>query len=273
MNNLPAGKSIYFTSDHHFGIPDRDRSLERELRFVRWLDHIAPDAYELYIMGDLFDFWFEYRQVVPRGYALLFGALANMVKNGIPVHYFRGNHDMWAFDYFEQELGFCMHHEPIVKSLGNKQFYLAHGDGLGPGDHGYKFLKSVFASRVNQWLFRQIHPDLSFRIALFWSRRSRYANTAREGREDAEGCFNEADWLTSRRLPRFAAQMVQQDPSLDYLVFGHWHLPVELTFGKAKYFNIGDWISWFSYLRFDGATLEHHAFETPAVIFNGLKNN
>lgn len=269
MMQLPPGKNIYFTSDHHFGIPDRNRSLERELRFVRWLDHIAPDASELYIMGDLFDFWFEYKQVVPRGYAILFGALANMVKNGIPVHYFRGNHDMWAFSYFEQELGFKMYRDPVVKELGGKLFYLAHGDGLGPGDRGYKFLKKIFGSPVNQWLFRQVHPDLAFRIALFWSRRSRYANIAREGREDAEGRYFDEDWLKAERLPLFAASTAQQNPDISYFVFGHWHLPVHLTFGHSHYFNIGDWITWFSYLKYDGQAVTHHGFETQDVLFPG----
>lgn len=267
---IPAGKAIYFTSDHHFGIPDRERSLQRELRFVRWLGQIAPDAHQLYIMGDLFDFWFEYRTVVPRGYALLFGALAEMVQNGIEVHYFRGNHDMWAFNYFEQELGFTMHRHPEFKTLGSKNFYLAHGDGLGPGDRGYKLLKKVFASPVNQWLFRQLHPDFSFRTALYWSRRSRYANIAREGMEDARGCYLDEQWLKAERLPRHAAAVVEQNPDTHFLVFGHWHLPVHLTFGQAHYYNIGDWISWFSYLRFDGNSVKHHAFETESNVFPHL---
>lgn len=265
--NIITGKKIYFTSDHHFGIPDRIRSLERELRFVRWLEHIAPDAQELYIMGDLFDFWFEYHQVVPRGYTILLGALSNLVKSGIPVHYFRGNHDMWAFSYFEEELGFSMYRAPVTRKLGNKMFYLAHGDGLGPGDRGYKFLKKVFGSPVNQWLFRQIHPDLAFRIALFWSRRSRYANIAREGKEEAEGRFNDDQWLRSERLPRFVEAVHQQQPEIDNFIFGHWHLPVHLTFGKSNYYNIGDWISWFSYLEFDGEKVKSRCFEKADLVF------
>jgi len=152
--------NIYFASDFHFGVPDHDRSLEREKLFVKWLDEIRVNAAEIYLMGDLFDFWFEYKTVIPRGYVRLFGKLAEITDSGIQVHLFKGNHDMWAFNYMTKELNIQLHRDPEIKKFGNKIFYLAHGDGLGPGDHGYKFIKKVFQSPVNQWLFRWIHPDL-----------------------------------------------------------------------------------------------------------------
>lgn len=212
----------------------------------------------LYIMGDLFDFWFEYKTVIPRGYSLLLGALANLKQQGIPVHYFRGNHDMWTFKYFEEELGFTMYREPLVQELHGKKFYLAHGDGLGPGDYGYKFIKSVFENRVNQWLFRFIHPDLAMGIALYWSQKSRYANLTREEQERAAGLHQNTQWLLTKRLPSFAANYLKTDPSIDYFVFGHWHLPVDVPLGsKTRCLTIGDWIKFYSYLELSGSELTH----------------
>lgn len=253
---MQSGKFIYFTSDHHFGIPDRARSLVREKRFVRWLEDKAESMEALYIMGDLFDFWHEYRHVVPRGYALVLGALAKITSAGIPVHYYRGNHDIWAYNYFKQELGFIMHRDPETVFLNGKKFYLAHGDGLGPGDHGYKFLKKVFENRINQWLFRQIHPDLAFRLAYFWSGQSRYANAEKERREKESGLHENTGWLYNERLPLHASGILKKDPGIDYFVFGHWHLPLQLQLtAHCTYFNIGDWLHYFTYLVFDGENL------------------
>lgn len=255
---LTNPKKIFFTSDHHFGVPNRAQSLERELKFVQWLEHNAPDMEALYIMGDLFDFWFEYKTVIPKGYSLLLGALSNLRQQGIPVHYFRGNHDMWAFSYFEQELGFAMYREPVIRQLHGKNFFLAHGDGLGPGDHGYKFIKSVFENRLNQWLFKLIHPDLAMGIALYWSQKSRYANITREEQERAAGLHQNVEWLLSKRLPAFAANYLKTDPTIDYFVFGHWHLPVDVALNqKSRCLNIGDWIKFFSYLELSGPDLVH----------------
>lgn len=258
---MQPGKNIYFTSDHHFGIPDRLKSLERERRFVRWIETIAPTAEEVYIMGDLFDFWFEYKKVIPKGYSLLLGALARLREEGIPVYYFKGNHDLWSFRYFEEELGFEMHRSPEIKYLNGKKFYLAHGDGLGPGDHGYKFLKRVFENHVNQWLFRQIHPDLAIRMALFWSGQSRYANAEKEKREKELGLHQNPEWLMKERLPRYARSILEKEPDIQYFIFGHWHLPVCLHLSpKCTYFNIGDWLYYYSYLVFDGQETKAHVF-------------
>ena len=179
-------KKIYFVSDFHFGVPDTENSRKREDLFVRWLDSIKMDAEEIFLMGDLFDFWFEYKTVVPRGYTRLLGKLAEISDSGIKIHLFRGNHDMWAFDYLNKELQIEIHRDPEIKVFNNKVFYLAHGDGLGPGDRGYKFIKKVFQCRINQWLFRWIHPDIGIHLGLFWSKKSRYANQNREDRENWE---------------------------------------------------------------------------------------
>ncbi|HQN98861.1 MAG TPA: UDP-2,3-diacylglucosamine diphosphatase [Bacteroidales bacterium] len=254
---MQNGKKIFFNSDQHFGAPTAKESKVREKIFIDWLEHIAPEAEEIYLMGDLFDFWFDYKTVVPKGYTLLLGALASITLSGIPVHYYRGNHDMWTFNYFEEELGFIMHRKPEIVLLNGKKFYLAHGDGLGPGDRGYKFIKKVFENKINQWLFRQLHPDWGILLAQFWSGKSRYANLERESKERENGKYDDQQWLLNEPLPRYALQILQQIPDIRYFVFGHWHMPIKLQLtDNCSYFNIGDWITHFSYLTFDGSVVE-----------------
>ncbi|HRZ77956.1 MAG TPA: UDP-2,3-diacylglucosamine diphosphatase, partial [Bacteroidales bacterium] len=163
-------KKVYFASDFHFGIPDRESSRRREDLLIRWLEEVRQDAEAIYLMGDLFDFWFEYRSVVPRGFVRLLGKLAEITGEGIPVHLFRGNHDIWAFGYLQEEVGIQLHRRPEKVVHGGKTFFLAHGDGLGPGDHGYKLLRRVFECPLCQWMFRWLHPDLGTRMALYFSR-------------------------------------------------------------------------------------------------------
>lgn len=242
---------IYFASDFHLGIPDRKQSLEREKRLVRWLEMARIDAAEIFLMGDLFDFWFEYRTAVPRGYTRLLGTLAGIADSGIPVHLFRGNHDMWAFSYLQEETGIQLHREPEFRTFNGKNFYLAHGDGLGPGDHGYKFIKKVFASPVNQWLFRLIHPDLGISMALFWSRKSRHAALEKEKKEEERNLR-----LINERILFHSEDLIKQHPELDYLVYGHYHYPVETRLSeKAVQVVLGDWLTHFTYAVFDGEKL------------------
>jgi len=242
---------IYFASDFHLGIPDRLQSLEREKKLVRWLDMARKDASEIYLMGDLFDFWFEYKTTVPRGYTRLLGMLAGITDSGIPVHLFRGNHDMWAFSYLQEEVGILLHREPEFRTFNGKSFYLAHGDGLGPGDHGYKFIKKVFASRINQWLFSLIHPDLGISMALFWSRKSRNAAMQKEKTEEERNLR-----LINERIRFHSEGLIKQHPELDYLVYGHYHYPVETQISeKAVQVVLGDWLTHFTYAVFDGETL------------------
>ncbi|TSA23641.1 MAG: UDP-2,3-diacylglucosamine diphosphatase [Bacteroidetes bacterium] len=239
---------VYFVSDFHFGIPDHTRSLERESRFIRWLDEIRNDASEIYLMGDLFDFWFEYRMTVPKGHIRLLGKLAEITDAGVPVHLFRGNHDMWAFNYLSEELHIQLHRTPEFRQFGSKRFYLAHGDGLGPGDTGYKFLKKVFSNRFNQWFFRWLHPDVGIPMALFWSRQSRYAADKREEKDES---------ITKRiietRLVTHSKQILTTHPDLDFLIYGHYHYPLDITLNDhARQIVLGDWLTHFSFAVFDG---------------------
>ncbi len=240
-------KKIYFASDFHFGIPGHKESLERENLFTSWLEMVRSDASEIYLMGDLFDFWFEYKTVVPRGYVRLLGKLADISDSGVKIHLFRGNHDMWAFDYLNKEINIEIHRDPEFKEFDGKMFYLAHGDGLGPGDHGYKFIKKVFQNRINQWLFRWIHPDLGIRIALFWSRQSRFVNLIKEEKSQEAKNFIES------RLSVHSKKILESHPDVVYFVYGHWHLPMVIALSdKATQITLGDWLTNFTYGVFDG---------------------
>jgi UDP-2,3-diacylglucosamine hydrolase len=248
--------NIYFASDFHFGVPDAESSGKREDLFVRWLDHVRSDASEVFLMGDLFDFWFEYKTVVPKGYTRLFGKLAELSDSGIKIHLFCGNHDMWAFDYLREELGIEIHRKPEIRNFSGKIFYLGHGDGLGPGDWGYKFIKKVFQFRMDQWLFRWIHPDIGIRLGLFWSRKSRYANQSREDNEKAE------IELIRSRLSVYCREVLETHPEIDYFIFGHWHQPLELRLTeKCTQLSLGDWLTHFTYAVFDGSVLRLLPYE------------
>ena len=251
--------AIYFASDFHFGIPNRKGSLERERIFARWLDEVKNDASAIYLMGDLFDFWFEYKTVIPKGYTRLLGKLAEIVDSGIEVHLFRGNHDLWAFDYLHEEIGVILHRDPQITMLGDKKFYLAHGDGLGPGDKGYKFLKKTFESRLNQWLYRWIHPDLGTRLGSYFSRRSRLTKMLR-----GEGDIKRRVPVEEEPMVIFSRELALNDPSIDYFVFGHVHFPdvIEAS-ATAKIVILGDWVSKFTYARFDGNGLELLHYNPP----------
>jgi UDP-2,3-diacylglucosamine hydrolase len=242
---------IYFASDFHFGIPDRESSLKREALFIRWLDEVKKDASEIYLMGDLFDFWFEYKTAIPKGYVRLLGKLAEITDAGIAVHLFRGNHDMWAFDYLEKEAGIKLHRNPEILKFGEKVFYLAHGDGLGPGDHGYKMIKKIFQSPVNQWLFRWIHPDWGMRMGLYWSRKSRYANQSKENTVQ-----HDIDLINSR-LVVHSKEVLKDHGEINFFVYGHCHVPLEIILAPhCKQISLGDWIVNFSYAVFDGNDLK-----------------
>jgi UDP-2,3-diacylglucosamine hydrolase len=239
-------KIIYFVSDAHLGIPNYAKSLEREKLLVQLLDEAQKKASEIFLMGDIFDFWFEYKSVVPKGYIRLFGKIAEITDAGIPVHYFTGNHDMWIFNYFSQELGVQMHRKPVEFEINGKLFFIAHGDGLGPGDYGYKFLKRVFASPISRKLFSWLHPGFGTSLALYFSKRSRLANGPKDEiflGEDKE------------RLVSFCREMLSQKP-YNFFIFGHRHLPLDIRIGpNSRYINTGEWVKCFSYAVFDGDDL------------------
>lgn len=254
-----SNKKVYFFSDAHLGIPDQESSRMRERKLLRFLDQIKVNAHEIYIMGDLFDFWFEYKTVIPKGFTRLFGKLAEIVDSGIPVYFFRGNHDIWAFNYLEEEIGIKIYREPQRKEILGKKFYLAHGDGLGRGDHGYKFLKWIFEQKLNQWLFRWLHPDWGLAMGLFWSRRSRYANEAREAKEMEVPVQRP---VIESRLPQFAKSLLDSGEQIDYFVMGHWHIVRNLELSKdSRFIFLGDWITRFSYGVFDGHEFKMLKFE------------
>ncbi len=249
---MKGNGKIYFASDLHLGAPDVKSSSDREKRFVRWIDACRPDMEELYLLGDIFDMWFEYKKVAPKGFIRLLGRLAELADEGIPIHYFTGNHDMWVFEHLPREVGMTLYRDPLRTELKGKRFLLGHGDGLGPGDRGYKFIKSVFRNRVSQWLYRWIHPDIGLPIAHYFSKTSREA-----GEEEYLG---EADeWLVQY------CKSVLAEQHFDYFIFGHRHLPLDIplkgTKGSARYINLGDWLHYNSYARFDGEELTLEYFE------------
>ncbi len=249
---------IFFASDFHLGIDARLTSTERERQIVRWLDQIKTEAAEIYLVGDVFDFWFEYATVVPKGYVRLLGKLAELRDAGIPIYFFIGNHDMWMFRYFEEELGIPIYRKPIVRELLGKTFFIGHGDGLGPGDHGYKFLKKVFANRFCQWLFARLHPNFGIGLANFWSGRSRHAN---RGEEKYLG--DDKEWLLL-----YANRKLDEQPA-DFYIFGHRHLPLDCTLknGHSRYINLGEWMHFNSYAVFDGKDLEIKFFENEGATY------
>ncbi|WP_036678038.1 UDP-2,3-diacylglucosamine diphosphatase [Daejeonella oryzae] len=253
---MPAGnKKIYFASDFHLGVPDHSSSRNREDRIVRWLDEIKKDASEVFLLGDIFDFWFEYSTVIPKGFIRLQGKLAELTDSGIRVYMFKGNHDMWMFDYFKKELGIEIISDELVIERNSKKFYLHHGDGLGPGDPGYKFLKSFFRSKFCQWMFARLHPNFGLGLAQYWSGKSRIANNVKEQVND-----NEQEWLLN-----YSEELIKKE-HFDYLIFGHRHVPLDITLSNSsRYVNLGEWINYNSYAVFDGINLDLNFFESASV--------
>lgn len=245
---LPEGKKIYFASDLHLGAPNHESSLKREKHFVAWLDKISKDAHSIYLVGDLFDFWFEYKKAVPRGFVRLLGKMAELSDAGIELHLFTGNHDMWIFDYLPKEIGLTLYREPIEREWSGKSFYIGHGDGLGPGDHGYKFIKKVFSNSFLQWCFARLHPNFGIALADYFSKSSR----AKTGDSDAQFLGEENEWLV------IYAKEILAKKHVDYFVFGHRHLPLEINLNESgsRYINLGDWIQYFTYGEFDGRDLQ-----------------
>lgn len=243
--------SIYFLSDFHLGAPNAAKSRQREKQIVQFLTGVAATGSEIFLMGDLFDFWFEYRHAAPKGYSRLLGTLALMTDAGMPIHVFTGNHDMWMRNYLVEECGVQLHHEPEEMVRFGKKLYLAHGDGLGPGDHGYKMLKKVFRNPFCQWLFGLLHPDWGIGLANFFSRRSR----AQTGFSEQRFLGEDKEWLIVHSKAWLAAHPT------DYFIYGHRHFPLlyPLNNGESLYANCGDWINYNTYLELQpNGTLHLH---------------
>lgn len=249
---LPQGKKIYFFSDVHLGAPNAKASIQREKKLVSFLESVKKDAHEIFIVGDLFDFWHEYRHVVPKGYVRVLGKLAELTDSDIKVHFFVGNHDMWMKTYFQEELNVPVYFEPRSFSYGSTKFYIGHGDGLGPGDHGYKFMKKIFRNPVCQWLFGMLPPAIGIGLANFLSRKSR------ESVEEHEQIFlgPDAEWLM------IYSKEILEHEHYDYMIYGHRHVPIIHPLnGKSTYVNLGDWVRHFSYAVWDGKTMALEYFK------------
>ena len=244
---VPNGKKIYFASDNHLGAPTKETSLPREKKFVAWLDEVKKDAAAIFLLGDLFDFWMEYKTVVPKGFTRTLGKLAEISDSGIPIYFFVGNHDLWMNGYFEEELNIPVYHKPQEFTFNDTSFLIGHGDGLGPGDKGYKRMKKVFTNPFSKWLFRWLHPDLGVRLAQYMSVKNKLIS----GDDDEKFLGEDKEWLI-----QYCKRKLQENHR-DYFVFGHRHLPLEIKLEpNSKYINLGDWISYYTYGVFDGKKME-----------------
>lgn len=249
----------YFASDFHLGIDAKFSSREREQQICRWLDTIQTDADALYLVGDVFDYFFEYKRVVPKGFTRILGKLAELRDNNLPIYFFTGNHDMWMFRYFEDEMGIPIYREPIIKEINGKTFWIGHGDGVGPGDYGYKFIKAVFANKTCQWLFERLHPNFGLGLMMQSSGASR---TAQPRLVPWQGAENE-------RIVIFAEAESEAKPAIDFFVCGHRHLPIDFTLknGHSRYINLGEWMHFNSFGVFDGSEFQLDFFESEKIAF------
>lgn len=251
MSETGERKKTYFVSDAHLGLPPEEKSRYREKLLVRWLDEKRKDAEAFYLLGDIFDYWFEYKKVVPRGFVRFLGKIAEITDSGIPVYFFTGNHDVWVFDYLPSEIGVEVHRKPIIREMHGKIFYLAHGDGLGQGERTYKLLKSIFTSKILQWLYARIHPNASAAFAHRWSMKSRLS----------KGNYTPFLGEEKEHLIHHSRELLEEK-NIDYFVYGHRHVPYELQLNKkARVIYLGDWFVNFTYGEFDGEQMHLRKFE------------
>ena len=244
-------KKIYFASDFHLGTPNFEKSREREDKIIKWLNTIENNASDIYLVGDIFDFWFEHKYTIPKGNIRFLGKIANLIDSGIKVHIFTGNHDMWMFNYLEKEFNLTIHRKPIEIEMNGKKFFIGHGDGLGPGDRKYKLIKKFFSNSICQWLFARIHPNLGFSIAQSWSKKSR----EKETKDNHKFLGEEKEWLI-----QFCKEELK-NKEINFFIFGHRHLPINYDISQtSKYINLGDWIKYNTYAEFDGTNLELREF-------------
>ena len=240
-------EKIYFASDFHLGSPNLEESLKRERKIISWLNEIEIDAKKIYLLGDIFDFWFEYEKVVPKGFVRLLAKLADFVDKGIEIHFLVGNHDMWMRDYLEKEIGLKVHFKEFIIEEDNQLIFIGHGDGLGRGDYKYKILKSLFTSNICKWLFSRLHPNFGLALGQAWSNKSRKKQESPASEE-------------KEILVEYCKEQQKNNP-VDYYVFGHRHIPMEVKIDKrANYINLGDWIHHYSYAVLSDKKLELRKF-------------
>ena len=260
---LNKNKKAYFASDFHLGAPNKTESRNREYQIIGWLDHIKKDAQVIFLVGDIFDFWYEYRKVIPKGFVRIQGKIAELVDQGIQVYFFLGNHDMWMKKYFTEEIGVQMVENELKVKINDQIFFIAHGDGLGPGDIGYKFMKKVFRNRICQVLFALIHPSLGLSVANYFSKRSR----SYTGKSDETYLKKENEWLYS-----FCMDYLSNE-HIDYFIFGHRHLPMEIGLQDgSKYLNLGEWINFNTFGMYEGQKAFLSMWKESSVFpFNGIR--
>lgn len=236
---------IFFASDFHLGLHAGSPALEREKRVVKWLRSVAPEAKEIYLLGDVFDFWWEYKLVVPRGFTRFLGTVGEITDSGIPVHFFTGNHDMWIDDYLTNECGLTVYTDPITKIFDGKKFHLAHGEGLGTKDKYYKMLLSIFRNKTLKAMYSALHPSIGVGIGHRWSLNSRLG----------KGIKSEFLGDEKEDLIRYSRSILEKD-NIDYFIFGHRHLEMKYTINNGiEIVFLGDWITHGSYAEWDGNTL------------------
>lgn len=247
-------KKVFFASDVHLGAPYLQDKKEHELRFLRWLNFIQPNCKELYLMGDIFDFWWEYKRVVPKGFVRILGKLAEFTDSGIPVHFFIGNHDIWTFGYLEKECGLKVYRKQDVHEIDGKKFFLAHGDGLYEVDPGFKIMRSIFHNRFIQQLFSSLVPSrLALKLATGWSGESRKHNT-KIAKSEYKGESNEY-------LIKYA-KLLLQEAHYDFFIFGHRHVVLDLALKKdSRILILGDWVQYFTYAEYANGKMLYQTFE------------
>lgn len=253
--SLAEGKKAYFASDVHLGLYPYDQSAAREKDFVRWLEEIKKDAGILFLVGDIFDYWYEYRKVAPRGFVRFLGKLSEITDSGIPVYFFTGNHDVWIFDYLPSELGVIVCKNPIEILINNKKFFIGHGDGIGPGDTSYKMLRRIFHSRFLQFFFSRLHPNFTFALGQNWSKHSRYSKGLVEpylGQEREYNILFAKDYL--------------KEHAIDFFIFGHRHIPMDISLNRSsRLINLGEWILAYTFAVFDGKEMSLQSFHKPGA--------
>lgn len=248
-SNLPADKKVYLASDFHLGVPSAEASLLRERKIIKWLDWIKQDAAAIMLVGDIFDFWFEYKHVVPKGFVRFLGKIAQLKDEGIPIFIFTGNHDMWMFDYLQNELGVVIIREPTSFQIAKHAVHIGHGDGLGPGDKTFKAIKRVFKNKLAQWAFSWVHPNVGFSLAHAWSGKSKD--------KDEDPFLGEEEWLL-----QYCRQM-EKTTHHDYYIFGHRHIPLEMKVApNSTYLNLGDWFEKNTYVEIDSQKATLKTFES-----------
>ena len=255
---LQEGRRAYFSSDYHLGVPTFEKSLEREKKIISWLESIEHDAQIIFLVGDIFDFWFEYKHTIPKGFVRILGKLAQLSDRGIELIIFTGNHDMWMFGYLKEELNAKIFRNPVHFNFTNhqgisQQILVGHGDGLGPGDNTYKFLKKIFENSFFQLIFRLVHPDIGIWIAKNWSHSSKVANA---GKGEQQFLGEENEWLF-----QYCSE-VEQSYHFDYYIFGHRHLPLDLKVNdRSRYINLGEWITQQTFAVYDGTDVKLEKFD------------